>query len=143
MIYIPPKYPEKFPDWRRSSQQNDFFDTFDSFYDSFYRNLLKVCEIEDERKSHSFKRNFKCEEKDSEFVISVEFPGVDPATVELLSDKNTLTVVHKPSHGELKFNVNNAYDVALTKATLVNGLLEIKVPKSETKTNKIKIDLCR
>ncbi len=86
-------------------------------------------------------------EADHQFLLNVDLPGVDPQAVEITSDQGVLTVSAKrelvrPDAGagvrrierfsgefQRKFSLPETADVLNIKAKVVNGVLEVVIPK--------------
>src|SRR3984885_9148388 len=85
-------------------------------------------------------------EENSQFVLHVDLPGVDPKAVEITSDQGVLTIRghrQEPSRearearrveritGEFqrRFTLPESADVQNIKAKAVNGVLEVAIPK--------------
>jgi len=77
---------------------------------------------------------------DGEYVLRAELPGFTPENVEVNVTGNTLTIRGERKMGEGKeesrrrfaytHNLPEAVDVEKVKATLANGILEIRMPAS-------------
>jgi HSP20 family molecular chaperone IbpA len=65
-----------------------------------------------------------------ETVIEVEIPGVDPSTVEVKCESNTLTI--SCSKGQFSTYLEPSTDVSKIKADIQWGMLTLKVPAPET-----------
>ena len=63
---------------------------------------------------------------DTATEIKVEIPGVDPSTVDVNFENNTLFV--KCERGELTLPVNSNVDTAKIKADILWGMLTLSVP---------------
>lgn len=63
---------------------------------------------------------------DNATVIKVEIPGVDPSTVDVKFEDNTLFV--KCERGELTLPVNPTVDTTNIKADILWGMLTLTVP---------------
>jgi HSP20 family molecular chaperone IbpA len=63
---------------------------------------------------------------DSTTEIKIEVPGVDPSTVEVQFEENTLFV--KCERGELTLPVNPTIDTTKIKADILWGMLTLTVP---------------
>lgn len=59
-------------------------------------------------------------------VIKVEIPGVDPSTVDVQFEGNTLFI--KCERGELNLPVNPTIDTSKIKADILWGMLTLTVP---------------
>jgi HSP20 family protein len=85
-------------------------------------------------------------EEESQFVLNVDLPGVDPKSVEITSDKGVLTIRGQREEsrrearearrierisGEFqrRFSLPESADVQNIKAKAVNGVLEVAIPK--------------
>jgi HSP20 family protein len=85
-------------------------------------------------------------EEESQFVLSVDLPGVDPKVVEITSDKGVLTIRGRREdyrkdgreprrveriNGEFlrRFTLPEVADVQNIRAKATNGVLEIAIPK--------------
>ena len=66
------------------------------------------------------------EQKDNSTEIRVEIPGIDPATVNVEFDNNTLHV--ECARGILPLPVDLAVDTSKIKADIVWGMLTLTVP---------------
>ena len=86
-------------------------------------------------------------EEESQFVLSVDLPGVDPKAVEITSDKGVLTIRGQREdtrrearegyrrveriNGEFqrRFSLPESADVQSIQAKSSNGVLEVTIPK--------------
>ena len=86
-------------------------------------------------------------EEETQFVLNIDLPGVDPKKVEITSDKGVLTIRGSREdsrrearegyrrieriHGEFqrRFSLPDSADVQGIKAKAVNGVLEVFIPK--------------
>jgi HSP20 family protein len=86
-------------------------------------------------------------EEESQFVLHVDLPGVDPKAVEVTSEKGVLTIRGRREEArpeardgyrrierisgefERRFSLPETADVQNIKAKAVNGVLEIAIPK--------------
>jgi HSP20 family molecular chaperone IbpA len=66
---------------------------------------------------------------DSEIVVTVEVPGVDPSTVNIQCENNTLHVTCPK--GEVIVPVSIASDTSKIEANILWGLLTIRIPLPE------------
>jgi HSP20 family molecular chaperone IbpA len=66
------------------------------------------------------------EQKDNSTEIRVEIPGIDPATVNVEFDNNTLHV--ECARGVLTLPVDLSVDTSKIKADIVWGMLTLTVP---------------
>jgi HSP20 family protein len=100
-------------------------------------------------------------ERDDNYTISAELPGVEPSTVEILFEQNTLTIrgtkpasIAKPETGQVRayvaerpsgsfartLRLPDYIDADRIRASFANGVLTIVVPKS-TAARKRKIEI--
>ncbi|SDZ27833.1 HSP20 family protein [Proteiniborus ethanoligenes] len=137
------------------SKPNDFFnfDSFNSFVDSFFNADLFPTALNNSQIKVDIK------EKDSEYILEAELPGVNKENlnVEIKDDMLTISVEKNEQFEEEKenyirkerrfgslsrsFYVDNikAEDI---KANFDNGILSISLPKKEVKANSSrKIDI--
>ncbi len=68
-------------------------------------------------------------EKDSETVVEIEIPGVDPSTVEVQCENNTLSV--SCPRGQMSAPVDPTSDISKIKADIQWGLLTLRIPLPE------------
>jgi HSP20 family molecular chaperone IbpA len=79
-------------------------------------------------------------EQDSETVINIEIPGVDPSTVEVQCENNSL-VVSCP-RGQMTTPLEPASDISKIKADIKWGLLTLRIPVPEVpQTRVIKVSV--
>ncbi len=98
-------------------------------------------------------------ELENEFIIDADIPGVDPKDIEIHMENGMLTIKgerHTESTDEKdgykrversygsfyrRFSLPDSADSEKIKATSHNGVLELKIPKSEkVKARRIKVD---
>jgi len=89
--------------------------------------------------------------KDQDFSVEIPLPGLSKNEIELEVMGKTLTIktkLNKPD-GYLKryqdyrysYQLTDKYDLGKVEAAMTNGLLRIKVPLKEQKTESLKIDV--
>lgn len=69
--------------------------------------------------------------EDSEATITVDLPGIDPSTIQVLAEDRSLKVLQ----GKVlvyKRVMPTRYDLSRSTAKLVHGRLTVKVPVSES-----------
>jgi HSP20 family molecular chaperone IbpA len=59
-------------------------------------------------------------------VVTVEIPGVDPSTVDVICENNTLTV--RCTKGEVHVPVSPTSDVSKIEADILWGMLTLRIP---------------
>lgn len=59
-------------------------------------------------------------------VVKVEIPGVDPSTVEVICENNTLTV--RCPKGEVLIPINPTSDTSKIEADILWGVLTLRIP---------------
>lgn len=69
--------------------------------------------------------------EDSEATITVDLPGVDPSTIQVLAEDRYLKVLHGKDL-VYKRSVPTRYDLGCSTAKLVHGRLTVKIPVSES-----------
>lgn len=98
-------------------------------------------------------------EEDQQFVLHVDLPGVDPKAVEITSDQGVLSIRGQRQEtkresregyrriervtGEFqrRFSLPDSADVANIKAKVVNGVLEVLIPKqAQVQPHKITVE---
>jgi HSP20 family molecular chaperone IbpA len=65
----------------------------------------------------------------TETVVEIEIPGVDPATVDVQCENNSLAIVC--SKGQLNIPVEPTADISKIKADIQWGLLTLRIPAPE------------
>ena len=63
---------------------------------------------------------------DSELLVEVVIPGVDPDTIDIQCENNTIFV--DSEKGELVLPINSAVDISKIRADIQWGLLKIRIP---------------
>lgn len=137
------------------NRPNDFFnfDSFNSFVDSFFNVDLYPTSLDNAQIKIDIK------EKDNEYILEAEIPGVDKESlnVEIKDDMLTISVEKSEQFEEEKENyirrerrygsqsrsfcIDNV-KVEDVKANFENGILSISLPKKEVKANSSrKIDI--
>jgi HSP20 family protein len=98
-------------------------------------------------------------EEANQFVLHVDLPGVDPKAVEITSDQGVLSIRGQREEtkresregyrriervtGEFqrRFSLPDSADVANIKAKVVNGVLEVLIPKqAQVQPHKITVE---
>lgn len=113
----------------------------------FYYDLTPTCSCKDSELMPS-----AVEVLDHEYVISVDLPGLKKEDIKVTLDADVLTVTAKRTNEEKEYYLDERYYGEMTrsfrledlredgevKATYVDGVLTIKVPKlTEAETKKI------
>jgi HSP20 family protein len=130
---------------------------FDSLFDRFFREEWLAPETTG---VSSFVPAFDVSETDEEFLVKAELPGVDPKNVEVNLTGNVLTIrgekkqereektesLHRVerSFGSFSRSFSLPSEVKVDKitATYKDGVLDLKLPKTEpSKKKTIKIDV--
>lgn len=135
--------------------RNSMFD-FDHFFDRF-----RTPDLLNDKQKSSFTPRVEVREKENQYLISAELPGIDKDDVEVTLENGVLCI-QAESHQEDKeekdgriirqerrygkfvrtFNLGNDVKQEDIDAKFKNGILTLTVPKSEAKPdNSRKIDI--
>ena len=118
-----------------------------AFVNRLQRHLDRTLGENQDQASVSWIPHVDIREEAERFVVSADVPGVTPADIEITTDKGVLTV-RGERHSEKKsaadgyerlerasgtflrrFTLPESADVEAIKATHVNGVLELSIPK--------------
>lgn len=122
----------------------------DGMFSRFFNDSFMPTFWHDEH--HTFMPKCNIEEKKDHFLVEVEVPGVEPKEIDIELDGNMLTIkgerkretksedkdhqmhVFEQSYGSFyrSFTLPSNIDADNIKAENKNGILYIKIPKSET-----------
>jgi len=139
--------------WKKNNVSNSNFDDFSNMLEDFFDNdFLGRRSL----RNDSFKLDL--EEKEKEYVIEAEIPGVKREEIDLSYNDNRLRIAIKKEENKENKNKNyihrerrltsmersiilNDIDEKEIKAKLDDGILTIIVPKKYKETNKLKINI--
>lgn len=78
-----------------------------------------------------YSRRFEASEIKGVLTLTLELPGFKPADLDVQLEKGLLTVKAKNARDEIEQSINVGRDVDpdLLEATLVDGILTLKLPK--------------
>lgn len=73
----------------------------------------------------------RIDDRDDEYIITADMPGVDDTDIDLTFDRGTLTIVGKRENREYRYSYTLGLDVDASRisATLEHGVLTVVAPK--------------
>ncbi len=124
----------------RNTERNRYPSVFGSFFDELFRDLAV-----DQFPAESVTKSFRTTQKDGEYLLSLDLPGVAKENAHVDIDNGILTVrAERKGHWESKFersfSLPTSVDVEKIEAQMENGVLNIVLPKlAASKARKIEI----
>jgi len=130
--------------WKPAENQLRFKNEFDKLFESFFSDFLP-----ESNDLYSISPRADVEESDKDYTVTVEVPGIDKKDLKLHLEDNRLTISgEKKQSKEVKdsnyicsersyggfqrtFSLPNSVKVSDIKAEYKDGIVKIKVPKSE------------
>lgn len=141
--------------WRsgRRLPSSDFFNQFEEFINEFDRNFSPSNAVT--RTEFDFSPSLDLEEKDNNYIVTVDLPGIKKENIKVDLDDNVLTISGertRESKGEGKytersygkflrsFSLPTKVNADKIDARFDNGVLQVTLPKAEgTRSHPIKI----
>jgi len=130
--------------WKPVETQLRYKNEFDKLFESLFSDFLP-----ESSDLYSISPRADIEESDKDYLVTIEVPGIDKKDIKLHLEDNKITISgEKKQSKEVKdsnyictersyggfqrtFNLPNSIKVADIKAEYKDGIVKIKVPKSE------------
>jgi HSP20 family molecular chaperone IbpA len=84
------------------------------------------------------KLNFSIVEDDDQAILGIEVPGVDPETIEMEAYSDSIRV--SCELGDMDYPVNASLDLSKIDVSVRWGLLQVVIPRRQSRPLKIKIN---